>query len=356
MKERESEDDGYQMSPEAAQKLYNEGGFLVVTQLPPGSEFGIDLYSWNTGEKFLGVKMIPPGLHFVYYSTAGQGSSGPQLAPRTGFFHTFHQGEVVVKRYDKSSEELVDVGEDEVARVRQGLKDMDSRLGPYPLKQWKKWVSLSNRVKEESLSRLQPKTGTVCAVTQVASGERSDIENAETDPEARINYSSISRDRHPAGCSAKEITEHAMDSSYRLELLLSEHTPVEEVLVELQFSFLCFLVGQNYDSFEHWKHLVALLCTCVKAMTKYPNLFISFMADLHFQMQEVPEDFFVDIISQNNFLVASLSDLFANVREHEDMSPQLRQKAISFENHLTKKFGWDFSQEEDEYAPVVVEL
>ena len=73
-------------------------------------------------------------------------------------------------------------------------------------------------------------------------------------------------------------------------------------------------------------------------------------------MQEVPEDFFVDIISQNNFLVASLSDLFANVREHEDMSPQLRQKAISFENHLTKKFGWDFSQEEDEYAPVVVEL
>ena len=72
-------------------------------------------------------------------------------------------------------------------------------------------------MKEESLSRLQPKTGTVCAVTQVrdeiyyllevsiriyskwyqqvASGEQSDIENAETDPEARINYSSISRDR-----------------------------------------------------------------------------------------------------------------------------------------------------------------
>ena len=77
---------------------------------------------------------------------------------------------------------------------------------------------------------------------------------------------------------------------------------------------------------------------------------------VHLQMQEVPEDFFVDIISQNNFLVASLSDLFANVREHEDMSPQLRQKAISFENHLTKKFGWDFSQEADEYVPVVVEL
>ena len=46
----------------------------------------------------------------------------------------FHRGDVLVKRYDKSSEELVDVGDDEVARVRQELKNMDSRLGPYPLK------------------------------------------------------------------------------------------------------------------------------------------------------------------------------------------------------------------------------
>lgn len=77
--------DDQQLSPEAAQRLYQEGGFLVVTQLPPGTEFGIDLYSWNTGEKFLGVKMIPPGIHFVYYSTLDQGTAGPQLSPRTGF-------------------------------------------------------------------------------------------------------------------------------------------------------------------------------------------------------------------------------------------------------------------------------
>ena len=96
-----------------------------------------------------------------------------------------------------------------------------------------------------------------------------------------------------------------MDASYRLEMFISEHVVVEEVsffcnisiwsftvvvnfsqvLVELQFSFLCFLVAQNYDSFEQWKHLVALLCTCVKAMKKFPNLFISFMADLHFQVR-----------------------------------------------------------------------
>ena len=58
----------------------------------------------------------------------------------------------------------------------------------------------------------------------------------------------------------------------------------QEVLVELQFSFLCFLVAQNYDSFEHWKQLVAMLCTCVRAMLHQPSLFVDFMADLHFQV------------------------------------------------------------------------
>ena len=73
-------------------------------------------------------------------------------------------------------------------------------------------------------------------------------------------------------------------------------------------------------------------------------------------MVEVPEDFFVDIISCNNFLVVSLTNLFANIRESE-AGEQLKSRAISFENHLTKKFGWCFDEEaDDDYSPVVVEL
>ena len=43
---------------------------------------------------------------------------------------------------------------------------------------------------------------------------------------------------------------------------------VQEILAELQFSFLCFLVGQHYDSFEHWKRLLIMLCTCEDAIGK----------------------------------------------------------------------------------------
>ena len=40
---------------------------LVMLGMPPGTEFGIDTNTWNVGEKFKGVKMIPPGLHFIYF-------------------------------------------------------------------------------------------------------------------------------------------------------------------------------------------------------------------------------------------------------------------------------------------------
>lgn len=55
------------MDQQTALKLFEEGATLFFLDVPIGTEFGIDFNSWNTGEKFKGVKMIPPGIHFVYY-------------------------------------------------------------------------------------------------------------------------------------------------------------------------------------------------------------------------------------------------------------------------------------------------
>lgn len=45
----------------------SQGATLVLLDLPPRSEFGIDMVAWNTAERFKGVKMIPQGVHFVYW-------------------------------------------------------------------------------------------------------------------------------------------------------------------------------------------------------------------------------------------------------------------------------------------------
>ena len=55
------------LDQDTAQVLFHQGAILVFLDLPEGAEFGMDYNSWTVGPKFRGVKMIPPGLHFVYY-------------------------------------------------------------------------------------------------------------------------------------------------------------------------------------------------------------------------------------------------------------------------------------------------
>ena len=56
-----------EMTPETSLRLFEEGATLIFLNVPTGTEIGIDMQSWSAGEKFKGIKMIPPGLHFVYF-------------------------------------------------------------------------------------------------------------------------------------------------------------------------------------------------------------------------------------------------------------------------------------------------
>ena len=83
-------------------------------------------------------------------------------------------------------------------------------------------------------------------------------------------------------------------------------TNVSSVAGELQFAFVCFLLGNVYDGFEHWKSLLALLCRSEEAMRKRKELYLGLITVLYHQLGEIPPDFFVDIVSQNNFLTTTL--------------------------------------------------
>ena len=51
-----------EMDREVAQRLFEVGAAVVLLDVPVGTEVGIDMNSWNVGNKFKGIKMIPPGL------------------------------------------------------------------------------------------------------------------------------------------------------------------------------------------------------------------------------------------------------------------------------------------------------
>ena len=64
---QESYSGARRMEQDVARRLFTEGAALVLLDVPGGTEFGIDYNSWSVGPKFKGVKMIPPGFHFVFY-------------------------------------------------------------------------------------------------------------------------------------------------------------------------------------------------------------------------------------------------------------------------------------------------
>lgn len=104
---------------------------------------------------------------------------------------------------------------------------------------------------------------------------------------------------------------------------------------ELQFAFICFLLGNVYEAFEHWKRLLNLLCRSEEAMVKHHTLYINLISILYHQLGEIPADFFVDIVSQNNFLTSTLQvgSLLADTRVD-------RRKARACESTLRRVTFW----------------
>lgn len=89
-------------------------------------------------------------------------------------------------------------------------------------------------------------------------------------------------------------------------------------------------------------------------------MYSEFITCLEDQLEEIPEDFLVDIVANNNVIYRSLRDLFSNIELlKNETDGRLFCKCEKFKEKLTTKFGWDFAnlnEEEDDEAPVVVHL
>lgn len=116
----------FEMPQEMARILYEEGALLIVAGIPTGTEIGVDLSPNRVDEMFRGIKMIPPGPHFVY--TAAEGVYG-DTAARVGFIHYFKKQEIVIREWDDQTEELrsrsnANLERDKI-RIRENLNEID---------------------------------------------------------------------------------------------------------------------------------------------------------------------------------------------------------------------------------------
>ncbi|XP_059062410.1 protein AAR2 homolog [Achroia grisella] len=401
------------MDQETAKKLLVEGGTFVFLGVPEETQFGIDMQCWNTEEDFRGIKMIPPGLHYVHYSAISKGSG--DISPRSGFMHYFHKKEFLVKMWDKKSEDIShdEISEESIERLKDNLLNLDRHLAPYPYEIWQKWKLLTSQVTAELAAKLSPDSGIIRASVELMSTtdedrprgvkvankslesqdstseesqkEQVSIEDDSTPgqsdakrakritreekedsmlpdlkpaPGTSIRFTEIPRDKYPPGSTPEEITKHYLDQSYTLELMIAQHDEPLHIIGELQFAYLCFLIGHSLEAFEHWKNLVIIICSCDDAIHKYRSVFFHFIRTIEVQIEEMPEDFLADIVMNKNLVYKKLREFFRTAYVSK-VDGRLLTMIERFKDNLTEKLQWDFTgldaDEEDE-RPVVVKL
>jgi len=382
------------MNQEDANQLIGKTGSLLVLGLPQGSEFGIDCHSWKTGPIFKGVKLIPYGIHLIFYSLPNP--EGGEGGARTSFFVEFsHKEQIIVKRWDPQTEEFhVKDDEDEIERYKLGVRnfDFDKNLGVYPFNVHQNWCNLSSFITQSTIHRLQAKSAIEASTkplspqehhlfTQAFSPSNPIIDNkfaagipmdeddqvAFTQQQAsklqeselsstQTKFSKIPKHFWKPNLSPSQITSFNFDKTETLKSITLECGSKNEILGELQFSFLSFLIGQAYESFEHWKNLIRIICNSSEAIksAEFSQFYCSFISLFEQQTKEIPTDFFEDIISGNNFLVGTLKGFFEIL---EDEESKLGGLAMRFKEVVEKRFRVSFSPSlDDEDAPVVVSV
>ncbi|TKW03076.1 hypothetical protein SEVIR_7G038100v4 [Setaria viridis] len=377
------------MDPEAATELVRKGSTLLLLDVPQRTLFGIDTQVFSVGPKFKGMKMVPPGPHFVYYCSSSR--SGSEFAPTVGFFVTMQPSEVIVRKWDAQEERLIKLSEEEEIRYSEAVRrfEFDNQLGPYNLESYGDWKQLSNYLSQSTIERLEPIGGEITIAWESSwmdKAPQSDMErrlmeqlreskftkNVPVQSERRgCYYTSIPASVKHKNVSGGDLTALNLDKTSLLESVLAKNYQGQEDLLlgELQFAFIAFMMGQSLEAFMQWKALVSLLLSCSEAFlrTFYYQLKHGFQRtqDSSSRSEDVGNSPFLDEawFSRDIFLYRLSKDFFTVVFEAPVVDGDLLSWARKLKALLETTFGWDLEDnavnlidEDDEFAPVVVEM
>lgn len=173
------------MDPADATELAQKGGTLVLLGVPEGTYFGIDHQAFVVGPRFKGVKMLPPGTHFVSYRSVSAAGGGCSFT--TAFFAFIKPQQVLVRRWDAATETLVPFeDDDEEARFAEGARrfDFDAGLAPYDLRSYAQWVALARFITPPLLDRLSPVAGGNISI--MAEADDPELTRPQTEAERRL--------------------------------------------------------------------------------------------------------------------------------------------------------------------------
>lgn len=381
------------MDPSKARELFETGGILLVLDAPSEMRFGIDLFSWDIGQSFLGIKMIPPGVHICFYEERDKTTK--DLSSRQSFLINVESPKslLTVVRWSPSESrfERETLTDEQYEARRNQRYELDRQLGQYPLEIYRQWLSLSNHFDWKSVETFLPVNGQICSTSVYLPNEEKSFSNDLNEPknlhEAESRMPKLRPDELysfrwtkidenlSSSLRGSRLTESKLDPTEVFETILENQRVADGriFLCELQLSFLLFFLGQVYEAFEHWKKLFHFIGSCRKNLQIRPKFYIDFLQIVYFQLKifAAPENssffsaehFFVEIDQRENFLHKSLENFFANLSalndEHQmknDQIEKLVERSEKLKIFLFETFRWSFDDEPEDEKPIVVEL
>ncbi|KAL2068118.1 hypothetical protein VTL71DRAFT_16216 [Oculimacula yallundae] len=351
-------------------EFLKSGDVVVVRDIPVGVVFGYDTIAFTIKQQgvFEGVKNLNPGAHFVW-----AGTSDGSL--RTGFWlmssklTSDEYGDVIVKRWDKYNEVLVD--EVSVAEIRiqeNSLLEFADKLQPYTVKQDgindpAIWTRLTSSMKAALLNRVtgrkewnhwqvsssyDHKNSSGMSGASSRDFGKDDVLDFVFPKDGRtFSTNSVGRDR----------TEQAMDTSAHIVAIITSsctHEDSDEIIGELQFCFLTGMMLGNIACMEHWAHIVKIMFRAYRLVMDLPALFRKFIQAVHAQFVYDGVGFEGSILDADSGLEHELKHLLTVFKSRLDeqllqaktrLTPE--QKSVGdafaeFESFLWKwRGGWD---------------
>ena len=379
------------LNPDEARALNSANATLLLLDVPPLSQLGLDYLTFTTASLFQGIKMIPPGPHLLHYTPPPPSlpSSSTSSPPSYQWLY-LHPSQILPLRLHPPSSSLLPLSPTSTHNYALGVArfDFDRGLGPYPLNRWPRWASLTSHLTEAVLDVLErerrrgeeewesawtledkvregdgssDKRGrgqtTAERRQQRRREEEKGAEGRRPSPSALSEtYSSIYTGVPPlvipVGASPSDITALHLDRSPTLTALLSALSsryssssssssdavsPFTLLLAELQHSFLSFLIAQHPPAFSHYRHLLHLLSLCSSHLTSHPSHLASVLHLLRSHLEELPEDLLLDPLSRHNLwleVVEALDDMA------EEVGEGVGEERKGLQRVMEDRFGW----------------
>ncbi|KAF9359812.1 a1-alpha2 repression [Mortierella sp. AD094] len=261
------------MDNETLKRLFKAGAILLVLDAPHNQlEFGIDVNCWNTGPRFKGIKIIPPGAHFVYYSlhntksaksntdessqeagtvevTEG-GATGGDV--RIGFWHQFESGEVVVMKWNAYNEEMeLEKDHEQIARYKAGIQEFDPFLGSYPLlppeSTYPAWVKLANHIKKTTIESIFKDDGFVNSHDDLLEEELSRaskiIDRQQKEEAEKVAKEKLQQGSQPGRTTNTILEEDETEANIEMEAESEAHVEAQIEISKLKKTELNCMVG-----------------------------------------------------------------------------------------------------------------